>query len=33
MAEQVGKKYDPELFQVFLDNLQAMRDIRAQVLD
>ena len=33
MAEQVGSKYDPELFQVFLDNLQAMRDIRAEVVD
>lgn len=33
MAQQVGSKYDPDLFQVFLDNLQAMRDIRAEVLD
>ncbi len=33
MAEQVGSKYDPDLFQLFLDNLQTMRDIRAEVVD
>lgn len=33
MQKLVGFKFDPELFQVFLDNLQAMREIREQLQD
>ncbi len=33
MASLVGNKFDPELFQLFLDNIQEMRDIRTNILD
>jgi len=33
MKELVGTKFDPELFQIFLDNLPAMRAIREKVQD
>lgn len=33
MAGLVGSKFDPDLYQIFLDNLQTMRDIREKVQD
>lgn len=33
MAGLAGTKFDPELYELFMDNLQAMRDIREQVQD